>query len=95
MFVTRRGTPLYGWQALKMLYAAEDRLGLPRASIHELRHTAASLALAAGLTLEDVKDLLGHSSIRITSDLYAHAVAERQREVARRMADTLSTGPSL
>jgi len=69
VFVSRRGTPLYGWQALKMLYAAEDRLGLPRASIHELRDTVASLALAAGLRLEDVRDLLGHSSIRITSDL--------------------------
>jgi len=88
-FVTERGMPLYGWRILKALYAHEDRLGIPRATVHDLRHSAASIALASGLQLEDVRDLLGHSSVAITSRIYGHAVAERQREVARRMADTL------
>jgi excisionase family DNA binding protein len=35
--------------------------------------------------LEDVKQTLGHSSIRLTSDTYSHPQEERQREVAERM----------
>ncbi|MGO9180505.1 MAG: tyrosine-type recombinase/integrase [Candidatus Limnocylindrales bacterium] len=89
MFTTRRGMPLYGWWVLRQLYAAEDRLGIPRATIHDLRHTAASMAIAMGLELQDVRDLLGHSSVTVTSAIYGHAVAERQREVARRMGEAL------
>ena len=37
-----------------------------------MRHSAATLALAAGVPLKNVSDLLGHSSIRLTSDSYAH-----------------------
>jgi integrase len=88
-FVTEAGRPLYGWRILQMLYGHEDRLGIPRATVHDLRHSAASIALASGLGLEDVRDLLGHSSVAITSRTYGHVMAERQREVARRMADTL------
>jgi integrase len=71
------------------LYAHEDRLGLQRATVHDLRHTAASIMLASGLQLEDVRDALGHSSVSITSATYGHAMAERQREVAHRMEQTL------
>jgi integrase len=38
-----------------------------------------------GFGLQDVKDLLGHSSIVLTSITYGHVLKERQREVARRM----------
>ena len=88
-FTTEHGLPLYGYRVLSMLYAHEDRLGLPRATVHDLRHTAASIMLASGLQLEDVRDALGHSSVSITSATYGHAMAERQREVARRMEQTL------
>jgi len=85
LFVTPEGTPLYGWDVLEQLYAAEKRLELPHVPLHDLRHTSASLMLAAGLSLEDVKQTLGHSSIRLTSDTYSHPQEERQREVAERM----------
>jgi integrase len=42
---------------------------------HELRHSAASLMLAAGVPLEVVSDVLGHASIRMTADVYGHILA--------------------
>jgi integrase len=39
---------------------------------HDLRHTAAALLIAEGATMEQVKQILGHSTIRVTSDTYGH-----------------------
>jgi integrase len=64
---------------------ALDRAGLPRSRFHDLRHAAATFALAQGFTLEDVKNLLGHSSITLTSNTYGHVLEQRQRQVARAM----------
>ena len=65
--------------------AALERAGLPRSRFHDLRHAAATFLLAQGMTLEDVKQLLGHSSITLTSNTYGHVLEQRQRAVARGM----------
>jgi len=59
--------------------------GLPHSRFHDLRHAAATFLLAQGLTLEDVKNLLGHSSIVLTSNTYGHVLEQRQQQVARGM----------
>ena len=56
---------------------------------HELRHSAASLMLAEGVPLQVVSDILGHSSIRITADVYGHVLQPQRREAARAMAGAL------
>ena len=61
------------------------RAGLPPIRFHDLLHTTATFLLAQGFGLHDVKDLLGHSSIVLTSNTYGHVLEARQREVARRM----------
>jgi hypothetical protein len=45
--------------------AARERAELPDSRFHDLRHAAATFLLAQGMTLEDVKQLLGHSSITL------------------------------
>ena len=62
--------------------------------LHDLRHTAATLSLAAGVPVQDVADMLGHSSASITLDVYSHAVAEGPRRVADAMDRTLREGAS-
>lgn len=49
-----------------------ERAGLGRWHPHELRHSAASLLSAAGVPLEEVADVLGHASTRVTSQTYRH-----------------------
>ena len=43
----------------------------PRITIHDLRHTAASLAVAAGANVKAVQRMLGHASAAMTLDVYA------------------------
>ena len=49
---------------------ATERAGLPGLTPHELRHTAASLAVAAGANVKAVQQMLGHASAAMTLDVY-------------------------
>jgi integrase len=49
---------------------------------HGLRHTAASLAIAAGADVKVVQQMLGHKSATMTLDLYGHLFDDRLDEVA-------------
>lgn len=62
------------------------RAEVPRIRLHDLRHTHASLALAAGIDIKVVSDRLGHSTTTITADLYTHVSSA----VARRAADAIA-----
>ena len=57
---------------------------------HDLRHTAATLLLARGVHPKIVSEMLGHSSIAITLDLYSHVTPTMQRETAAVMDSVLS-----
>jgi len=59
---------------------------LPPIRLHDLRHTSASLALAAGIPMKVVSQRLGHSSIAITADLYTHVVPAVAQDAADRIA---------
>ena len=85
VFTTTIGTPLHAATVTRTFKAALGRAGLPLSSFHDLRHSAATFLLAQGMTLEDVQQLLGHSSITLTSNTYGHGLEQRQRQVAQAM----------
>jgi len=58
---------------------------LPRIKFHALRHSAASLMLAQGVPLKTIQEILGHSSIAVTSAFYAHLGEELKRQAADAM----------
>lgn len=62
--------------------AAAETLGVPGLHPHELRHTAASLAIAAGANVKVVQTMLGHKSATMTLDLYGHLFPDQLDEVA-------------
>jgi len=66
--------------------------GLPLIRLHDLRHTAATLALAAGVHPKVVQERLGLSSIGITLDTYSHVVQGMQAEAAAKVAGLLLSG---
>lgn len=80
--------------------AAAERAGLAGVTAHGLRHTAASLAIAAGATVIVVQRMLGHSSPSVTLDVYSHLFADDLDTVADRLneakiksdADQVRTG---
>ena len=51
--------------------------------LHDLRHTHASLALAAGVNPKVISERLGHATVSITLDTYSHAIPALQEEAAR------------
>lgn len=55
---------------------------LPIVSFHALRHSCASLLLAAGVPIRDVSELLGHSDVRLTLSTYAHVLDEGRTRTA-------------
>jgi integrase len=72
VFATVRGQPIHPSNAVALLRAATDRLGLPRSTCHGLRHTVATVQLAKGVPVAQVAAWLGHSSSRVTEMVYGH-----------------------
>jgi integrase len=66
--------------------------GLPKITLHGLRHTWATLALLEGIPAKVVAEVLGHSSTRITEDLYQHVTPGMQADAVARVAALLQTG---
>lgn len=89
VFTTPKGQPLHGSNLPKALYPHLERLGLPRVTIHDLRHSAATIWYAQGIPLAVIADMLGHSTIRVTADLYRHRVPELSKEAAARMQEAV------
>ncbi len=62
---------------------------LPHVRLHDLRHTFASASLLAGVHLKTISASLGHSTISVTADLYAHVHETLQVEHAARIESVM------
>jgi integrase len=69
------------------------RAGLPTIRFHDLRHSAATLMLSRGVHPKMASEMLGHSTIAITLDLYSHVTANMQRQAADAI-DAALAGPT-
>jgi integrase len=91
VFATPTGEPLQGTAVYKYVWRPTlKRLGLPKVRLHDLRHSAATLWLEAGLPLKLVQELLGHASMTITADVYSHILPAYRREAADVLAAHLA-----
>ena len=81
------GDPMAPDRLSRSFRQLSDATGLPPIRLHDLRHGAASLALAAGADLKVVQDMLGHASIVLTADTYTSVLPD----VARRAAEDIAT----
>lgn len=89
VFRSEVGTAVDPANFRKRVYGLTVAAGLGRWSPHELRHSAASLLIAQGVRLELISELLGHSSIRITKDVYGHLLDASRSEAADAMSVAL------
>jgi integrase len=65
---------------------------LPLIRPHDLRHSYANSALAAGVPIEVLSKRLGHSRISITEDVYVHTNERQDRDAANLAASTILGG---
>ena len=70
------------------------RAGLPRIRLHDLRHSYASAALAAGVPAKVISERLGHATIAVTMDIYSHVLPGLDREAADTVARLILGGGS-
>ena len=57
-----------------------------RSRFHDLRHTHATLALRAGVSVKVVSERLGHTKASVTQDIYQHVIPGMQEDAAARIA---------
>ena len=86
VFTTWRGKPLRNLNFRRDVFdpAARDA-GLEGLTPHELRHTAASLAVSAGANVKAVQHMLGHASAAMTLDVYSGLFGDDLDGVAERI----------
>lgn len=82
VFTTSKGTMIEPRNLNRFLDEAIARTGLRRIRFHDLRHTCASLLLAQGVSPRVVMEVLGHSQMSMTTDLYGHVMPSSLRSAA-------------
>lgn len=93
IFHTMAGRPLNSDYLGRELRRILVRAGLPTLRLYDLRHTAASLALAAGAPVKAISEQLGHSNTAFTLDTYAHLLPHMQAEAVQRVEAMLAIAP--
>ncbi len=88
-FRTVSGHPINSDSLAKQFKGILESAGLPRIRLYGLRHTTATLALAAGVPPKVVSDQLGHASAAFTLDTYAHVLPRMQDEAAAKFETML------
>lgn len=89
VFLCRKGTPVKNSAYDTMLFKLCDRIGIPRFSMHVLRHTFATRCIEAGMKPKTLQTILGHSNISITMNRYVHTTDEEKCKEMVRISEAL------
>lgn len=79
---------------LRRFHRLLKEIGLPRMRFHDLRHSTATLLLSMGVPLKVVQELLGHSSVDITANVYSHVLPSVHKDAMDKMGGFLDGGSS-
>ena len=89
MFTNTDGEPLHPESTSQLFARIVARSGLPHIRFHDLRHTHASLLVAAGIPVKVVSERLGHAHPSFTIHTYQHLLPGMSAEAAHRFADLI------
>ena len=89
VFLCRKGTPVKNSTYDTGLFKYCDRVGIPRFSMHVLRHTFATRCIEGGMKPKTLQKILGHSNIGITMNLYVHITEDEKHREIDLVADAL------
>lgn len=85
VFATRTGRPTEPRNLYRSFVRITKSAGLRPIRLHDARHGCATLLTAAGVAPRVVMEILGHSQISITMDVYTHVTQDTQREAISHM----------
>ncbi|TDF94693.1 site-specific integrase [Paenibacillus piri] len=86
---TKLGKPINPRNLLREFYLLMEEASVKKIRFHDLRHTAASLLLSSNTNPKIVKEILGHSDVRVTLDVYSHVLPSVHKETAKQYGDML------
>ncbi|MDZ4064489.1 MAG: site-specific integrase [Coriobacteriia bacterium] len=92
VFTTEFGRPVDPRDFFRTMQTAAKRAKVAGVGVHTLRHSMASAAMANGANIKDVSEILGHSSVGITGDVYTHVTADSKRATLSQVADIFQMG---
>ncbi len=90
LFTDSAGAPLHPDLFTQRFDRLVGRSGLPRIRLHDLRHTHATLGLAAGVPVRVMSERLGHASPEFTMKQYMHVLPGMQAAAAQEIADLVA-----
>jgi integrase len=90
LFTTSSGKPISPRNFIRHFKQVIEANNLPPLTVHGLRHSHASLLLAAGVNPKVVQERLGHSSIVLTLSTYSHIIPSLQEEAAQKLDKIMS-----
>ena len=93
VFTTGTGRPVEPRNVYRSFTRVANSAGLRVIRLHDARHGCATLLVAAGVPPRVVMEILGHSQISITMDVYTHVVQDTQREAISHMDRMLKRRP--
>jgi integrase len=86
VFTWLDGSPIHPLRFSRWFEQHARQAGLPKIRLHDLRHSYASAALAAGGPAKVISERLGHATIAVTMDIYSHVLPGLDREAADTVA---------
>lgn len=89
VFSTTLGTPTEARNLTRALHRVLDQTGIQRRGVHALRHTFATRAIEKGMDVRTLSEILGHSKVAITLQLYVHSDMDKKRAGMELMDDLL------
>jgi integrase len=89
VFTNEVGEPVHPSALSRLFVSSVRRSRLPMIRLHDLRHTYATVALAAGVHPKIVSERLGHATIAVTLDLYSHVTPAIDADAAALVASKI------
>ena len=84
VFTTKKGTPLEATTPNRVMKRILKKAEIRDRRVHDLRHTAATILMGQGVNPKVVAEMLGHSNVTITLNLYSHVSPTMQEDAAAR-----------
>jgi len=85
VFCTEIGTPYEGRNLTRFLHRVLEDARLERMGVHALRHTFATRAVESGMDIRTLSEILGHTKVALTLQLYAHSSMETKLKELEKM----------